>query len=188
MPASVPGLGPGSWRVQGRRRQTARARPRRLGSPPVTGDAPVQGPRPHRLGGAATRGRVCTAQGSRDPSGRRPGRGPGDRRSGPGAAPSLLPGPRGRHSRPGLLAVPAPSRSCPGGAVSFTYFALLPVAKENVKPLRTPLTQVLPMALLSLPRLWQLALPLGPPSHFPSLWTGSAQLTAPAGIPISSPR
>lgn len=34
--------------------------------------------------------------------------------------------------RPRLLTLPAPSRSCPGGAVSFTHFAILSMAKENI--------------------------------------------------------
>lgn len=101
---------------------------------------------------------------------------------------------RGRtnaHACAGMAAGRKPLITLHGGHVPVGYSQLMAESGRDVItafPRRTPLTQVLPMALLSLPRLWQLALPLGPPSHFPSLWTGSAQLTAPAGIPISSPR
>lgn len=110
---------------------SACARLHRLGGPQVTEDAPTQvastpaqrclstAPRPHRS--------RLTRPIERGPNADRATAAPcvGVAQSFPGA-------PYTRRRRPELLTLPATSRSCPGGAVSFIHFAIVSMAKENV--------------------------------------------------------
>lgn len=111
--------------------RTACARLQRHGSPPVSEDSSAQGPRPRRLRDAPAAGpslHCSRLTRLRDrPRTQTPGQ-PLSERGGAAICPRA---PAPREAGRGLLTLPAPSRSCPGGAVPFIHFAILSTAKEE---------------------------------------------------------